>query len=206
VTAAPSTPSVGELLPVLIPANSIFVRIHGLGQGPLWFGPAPGAPPAYRFDAPGGEFRTLYGAERLEGAFAETILRRARRILARDYVELRQWSLIRTLRDLKLAKLFDNGLVWHGVTADIGAGDDYRASQAFSAALYAAHADCDGIAYRARHNNGEICYALFDRVDVAHLLVLDSRHFRNERSVTEDLMRIHNASWDPMTPLPPPPP
>lgn len=204
MSTAPPPPSVGELLPVIIPANSIFVRIHRVGQGPLWFGPAPGAPPAYRFDAPAGQFRTLYGAERLEGAFVETILRRARRIIARDYVELRQWSLIRTLRDLKLAKLFDNGLIWHGVTADIVAGDDYRASQAFAASLHAAHRDCDGIAYRARHNNGEICYALFDRVDVAHLLVVDSRHFRNERSITEDLMRAHNASWDPMTPLPPP--
>jgi RES domain len=206
VTTAPPIPSVGELLPVLIPANSIFVRIHKLGQGALWFGPERGTPPANRFDAPNGEFRTLYGADRLEGAFAETILRRARRIIARDYVELRQWSLVRTLRDLKLAKLFDNGLIWHGVTADIGSGDDYRGSQAFSAGLHAAHGDCDGIAYRARHNNGEICYALFDRVDVAHLLVLDSRHFRNERSITEDLMRIHNASWDPMTPLTPSPP
>jgi hypothetical protein len=27
----------------------------------------------------------------------------------------------------------------------------------------------DGLAYRARHNNGQVCYALFDRVDVSDL-------------------------------------
>lgn len=202
-TSPPGT--AGEFLPLILPANSAFVRIHRIGDGPLWFGPAPGRPPANRFDAPGGEYRILYGAERIEGAFAETILRRGRRIVARDYVELRQWSIMLLLRDLRLAKLFDNGLVWHGVTADICTGDDYRAAQAFAAKLHSSHRDCDGIAYRARHNNGEICYALFDRVDPAHLALVDTRRFSNERSVTDDLMRLHNASWDPMTPLPAPP-
>lgn len=202
--APASTVMAGDLLPVLVPAMSTFVRIHPVGRNPLWFGPAPGKPPAYRFDAPSGQYRTMYGAERLEGAFAETMLRRARRILARDYVAQRQWSVIRTLRDLKLAKIYDNGLVSHGVTADICAGDDYNEAQAFAAALHANHPDCDGIAYRARHNNGEICYALFDRVHEAHLPVIASRLFSNEHAVTEDMMRIHNASWDPMTPLPPP--
>jgi hypothetical protein len=37
-------------------------------------------------------------------------------------------------------------------------------------ALYAAFSDADGIAYRARHNNGEICYALFDRVSIVGLV------------------------------------
>jgi hypothetical protein len=201
--AAPPAPA-GGLLPVLIPAMSTFVRIHAVNRGALWFGPAPGKPPAYRFDAPAGQYRTWYAAERLEGAFAETMLRRARRILSRDYVGQRQWSIIRTLRDLKLAKLYDNGLISHGVTADICTGDDYSGAQAFAATLHAAHTDCDGIAYRARHNNGEICYALFDRVAEAHLPVVASRLFSNEHAVTEDMMRIHNASWDPMTPLPPP--
>jgi hypothetical protein len=203
-TGAASSAAAGGLLPVLVPAMSSFVRIHAVGRDPLWFGPAPGAPPAYRFDAPAGQYRTLYGAEQLAGAFAETLLRRARRILARDYVEQRQWSVVQTLRDLRLAKLYDNGLVSHGVTADICAGDDYRDPQAFAAALHAAYPDCDGIAYRARHNNGEICYALFDRVDIAHLKIVANRMFRNEQAVTEDLMRIHNASWDPMTPVPAP--
>jgi len=194
-----------ELLPHLIPANTTFTRIHPVGRDPCWFGPEPGTAPMYRFDAPAGEYRTLYGAERLEGAFAETILRKPRQPVGRDYVEARQWSDIRTLRVLTLAKLYDNGLAWHGVTADICTGGDYAPSQALAAAFFTKYGDLDGIAYRARHNNGEICYALFDRVDVTHLPVVVSRHFANERSRADELMRIHNAAWDPRTPPTPPP-
>lgn len=195
--------SKSDLLSVLVSAGATFVRIHQLKDGPLWFGPALGKRPTYRFDAPAGEYRTLYAAERLEGAFAETVLRRARRIVARDYVEARQWSVISCSRDLKLVKLFDEGLLRHGVTADICAGDDYGLSQAFANLLHNQYAEVDGIAYRARHNNGEKCYALFDRVLEASLTVVDNRRFGNERVLTDDLMRMYNASWDPKLALPP---
>ncbi|MCJ8508634.1 RES family NAD+ phosphorylase [Rhizobium lemnae] len=200
----PGLTPTSDLLVLSLPANSHFVRIHQAVHSAVWFGPAPGAGPAYRFDAPSGQYRTMYAAQQLEGAFAETILRRANRIIARPYVELRQWSVIETARELSLLKLFDEGLVWHGVTADICSGDDYRISQSFAAALYASHSGLDGIAYRARHNNGQICYALFDRIAETSLQVVEKRLFSNERSITDALLRKHNASWDPMIPLPPP--
>lgn len=196
-----STVSNGPL-PVLIPAGSEFVRIHRVAHGPIWFGPAAGDPPAYRFDAATGGFGVLYGAQSLEGAFVETLLRRGRRILSRPFVEERRWSVLRFQRDIRLLKLFDEGLAWHGVTADIGAGDDYHASQLLSSSVHGQYPDIDGIAYRARHDNGQICYALFDRVATASLLTVESRNFSDEKAVADALMRRYNASWDPLSPIP----
>lgn len=186
-------------------AGASLVRIHRIDNDAVWFGPKPGLPPAYRFDAPSGEYRTLYCAENLEGAFAETILRGGRRIVSRRYVHERQWSVLAAPRDLKLLKLFDNGLVWNGQTVDICAGDNYGRPQAFARDVYNAYLDVDGVAYRARHNNGEICYALFDRHDTDPKHSLEARRFADEPARTDELLRLHGASWDPMTPLPPSP-
>jgi hypothetical protein len=193
------------LLQLSLPALSSIVRIHQTVHDAIWFGPMPGKPPAYRFDAPAGEYRTLYGAAELTGAFVETVLRRARRIIARPFVEQRQWTVLGAQRDLILAKLFDEGLIHHGVTADISTGDDYSASQRFAADLHAAFPNLDGIAYRARHNNGQICYALFDRVRPSEFMEVDKHLFKNEQATADQLMRLHGAVWDPGTPLPPPP-
>ncbi len=111
--------------------------------------------------------------------------------------------MIAPARDLLLAKIFDEGLIHHGVTADICAGDNYSASQRFAADLYATFANVDGIAYRARHNNGQICYALFDRVDPGGWIEMGRHAFKDERAAVDKIMRQHGAVWDPMTPLPP---
>jgi hypothetical protein len=192
------------LLELPVPAGAPIVRIHQTIHGAVWFGPEPGKPPVYRFDAPAGPFRTLYGAAELTGAFVETVLRRARRIIAWPFVEQRQWTVLAPNRDLILAKVFDEGLAHHGVTADICAGDDYSASQQFAADLYATFGKVDGIAYRARHNNGQICYALFDRVDHSALKAVESHEFKDKRAIANEIMRRHGAVWDPLTPLPAP--
>lgn len=179
------------------------IRIHQTAHGAIWFGPEPGNTPVYRFDAPAGEFRTLYGAEELTGAFVETVLRRARRIIAKSFVEQRKWTVLAPHRDLLLAKVFDDGLLYHGVTADICAGDDYSASQRFAADLHSAFPAVDGIAYRARHNNGQICYALFDRCR-SLITEAEGTEFKDHWAAVDDLMRRHGAVWDPATPVPPP--
>lgn len=200
----PSTPLPVELFPMTVAAGTLIARIHRLGQGPHWFGPASGDPPAYRFDAPAGEYGTLYAARRLEGAFVETLLRRANRLLPLSQLNDRQWSMLEVQRDLRLAKVFNQGLVRHNVTTDICAGDDYTESQAFALRLHTENPDLDGIAYRARHDNGEICYALFDRVDAACLPVADKRQFASEAKTRDRLVRRYNVVIDPLTPLPPP--
>jgi hypothetical protein len=68
---------------------------------------------------------------------------------------------------LRLAKLRDEGLHWHGTDAAISAVDNYVSPRRLALALYRGFPEADGVAYRARHNNGEICYALFDRVAAA---------------------------------------
>ena len=147
-----------------LPAGQRIIRVHQIGKGALWFGPAPRMPPNYRFDAPAGEYRTLYAAEHLTGAFVETVLRQAKRIVGWPFVEARGWTEFTCKRDLIFAKAYDEGLINHGITADICTGDDYTNSRRFAADIFAADRTVDGIAYRARHNNGQICYAIFDRM------------------------------------------
>lgn len=104
-------------------AGDVVVRVHQKIHGAIFFGPAPGATPQGRFDAPAGQYRLLYVAQRLEGAFVETVLRRpANRIVRRAFVEERMWTPLRLHRQLVLAKLMDEGLLFHGVDASISAG------------------------------------------------------------------------------------
>ncbi|MQU90758.1 hypothetical protein CN204_03505 [Sinorhizobium meliloti] len=87
-------------------AGDVVVRVHQKIHGAIFFGPAPGATPQGRFDAPAGQYRLLYVAQRLEGAFVETVLRRpANRIVRRAFVEERMWTPLRLHRQLVLAKL-----------------------------------------------------------------------------------------------------
>ena len=191
------------MLAETIPAGAVLIRAHHLAHGPVWFGPRPGLPPQHRFDAPSGEFRVLYSAARLAGAFVESILRRpAGRIVRRAYVEERGWTELTTRRVLHLAKLRDEGLPWHGTDAAISASGDYRTARRMALALYTAFPEADGIAYRARHNNGEICYALFDRVSAADLLPGPVQRFAEYPRVVEQLMALHGAWFDTDPPVP----
>ncbi|NTG04848.1 RES family NAD+ phosphorylase [Agrobacterium rhizogenes] len=171
--------------------------MHTLARGPIYFGPLPERPPQNRFDAPAGEFRTLYAAERLEGAFVETVLRRPTgRILRRSFVEERGWSVVRPLRPLRLAKLFDEGLQFHQIDAGEISSDDYRPSRALAAALHHEFVDLDGLAYRSRYNNGEVCYALFDRVAAADLSADPVDRFADFPDRVDELMELHGAVFD----------
>lgn len=193
------------LLAEVLPAGSVLMRVHHLAHGAVWFGPRSGILPQHRFDAPAGEYRTLYGAARLAGAFVESVLHKpAGRVIAWAYVEERGWSELTTRRTLRLAKLRDEGLHWHGTDAAISASNDYSAPRRLALALYTAFPELDGIAYRARHNNGEICYALFDRVSAADLILGPPQRFAEHRAVVDQLMALHGALFDTDPPVPPP--
>ncbi|MDW9741823.1 RES domain-containing protein [Sinorhizobium meliloti] len=69
-------------------AGDVVVRVHQKIHGAIFFGPAPGATPQGRFDAPAGQYRLLYVAQRLEGAFVETVLRRPANRIVRE----RSWK------------------------------------------------------------------------------------------------------------------
>lgn len=198
---APTPALPDSYLPTELAADTLITRVHRTDCGPVWFGPAPGSLPTGRFDAPGGEYGTLYVARQLTGAFVETVLRRANRIIARPFIDQRAWSVLRLKRDCSLALLHGEGLVFHGVTNDICAGDLYAPSQALAFAFWQKF-PLDGIAYRARHNNDEICYALNDRVKVSDLELVETHRFADHPDIVDRLLRQHGAAVDPQTVIP----
>ncbi len=189
--------SAGAPATIVLPAGGLIVRVHHVSRGGVFFGPSPGSRPGNRFDAPNGEYRVMYASERLEGAFVETILRRPRgRILRRAFVDERAWSVIRLERRIVLAKVFDEGLQAFGVDAgEIGA-DDYTVSRDLALRIHEGSSAIQGIAYRSRYNNGEICYALFDRVSAVDLTPVRSERFSARADTVSRLMVLHRASFD----------
>ncbi len=66
------------------------------------------------------------------------------------------------------------GLARVGATAEVThTGLLYDVPQSWSAAIHSLAQNFDGIAYQARHDDQEVCYALFDRA--ADRLVEESR-------------------------------
>ncbi len=188
----------------LAPGTQI-IKIHQSIYGPLWFSPAPGATPAYRFDAPNSEYRIMYTAKTLDGAFVETVLRKsAGRILKKRFVEERSWSTITVQHPLELAKLYDDGLLWHGTDADIGSSGSYDEPRKMAVSLHGAFTTLDGIAWRARHDNGEMCYALFNRVRDVDLKTDSTLSFKSHWAEVERLMAKYGAYFDMNPPVPPP--
>jgi hypothetical protein len=185
------------LLATTLDHGEIVVRVHRKGQSAIFFGPGTDKPPQNRFDAPSGEYQVLYAAQRLEGAFVETLLRRhTHRIVKRAFIEERMWTPLRLECALTLAKIMDEGLLFHGVDASVSASDDYGPSRELALALYEDFPVLDGLAYRSRHNNGEICYALFDRVLRSDLADMPGRRFEDNRARTNELMTLHGAILD----------
>jgi hypothetical protein len=194
---APTSRFPSGLLPTTLNAGEILVRIHRKVQGAIFFGPGTGKLPQYRFDAPSGEYQVLYAAQRLEGAFVETLLRRpTHRVVKRAFIEERMWTPLRLERTLTFAKVMDEGLLFHGVDASVSATEDYGPSRSLALALYEDFSSLDGLAYRARHNNGEICYALFDRVLKSDFAEMPGHRFEDNRPRTDELVRLHGAILD----------
>lgn len=186
-----------DLLGIELSAGATIIRVHHQDKGAIFFGPKPGVPPQNRFDAPSGEYRMLYAAERLEGAFVESILRRPDgRILRPAFVNERAWTLLRLERAVTLAKVFDEGLQFHGVDASVSASDDYTEPRALALKLYINYPDLHGLAYRSRYNNGEICFAIFDRVPASELTVMSEYRFADYPNERDRLMALYGATFD----------
>lgn len=122
-----------------------------------------------RLNAPDGRYGVFYAAVSRRGSFAETFLRRPGNVvIASDFIAARAHAAIRVLRNLRLVQLYGNGLARLGATAEVThRGLPYTLAQSWSAALHAHPGNFDGIAYTARHNDEEICVALFDRAVAA---------------------------------------
>ena len=139
----------------------------------------------------------------MEGAFVETVLRRPRgRILKRENVEQRGWTELALKSTLKLAKLYDNGLQFHGTDAGLIGAEDYAESRALALAIYQEDASVQGLAYRSRYDNSHIRYVLFDRATETDLSPVAANRFDEHRDRVDALMRNYGAAFDPCLPIP----
>jgi RES domain len=136
-------------------------RIHRADTGPWWFS----SDGSGRFDPLGTGLGACYVAERPLGAWIEVFRRRI--LLAEAEVLQRALFSVTLGRDLKLADLTSRRSLQFGVTASLGADEEYAASQAFAAE--AAHAGFDGLRYLVRHDPAQQLYgiALFSKQTTA---------------------------------------
>jgi RES domain len=104
-------------------------------------------------------------------------------LLALDVVSQRSLAFLRITRRLSLVRLAGPGLARAGATAEVThAGLPYDVPQTWSKAIYGLAHNFDGIAYNARHDDEQLCYALFDRaqdaiVEDMRIVDLDNVHF-----------------------------
>ncbi len=74
---------------------------------------------------------------------------------------------------LSLVQLAGPGLARTGATAEVThSGLPYDVPQSWSAAIHSLTQNFDGIAYYARHDDQEVCYALLNRA--ANRLIVES--------------------------------
>jgi RES domain len=171
-------------LPVsTLAANTKLWRIHRADYGPLWFGPANGQPPQNRFDAPAGEFRVCYLGQELEGAFVETLMRgRANRLISLAELKERAASAVPLTRELRLARVHSDGLVHLALPASVPHAEEYETCHDLALALWQHPCPVDGVEYRSRWDDSQLCVALFDRaadaLGVARTQVLGSTLLR----------------------------
>jgi hypothetical protein len=144
-----------------LPAGSIAHRFFNQGYDPIFFDPGQGG----RLNAPDGTYGVLYAAATANGAFAETFLRHpGRRQIPDDLLKRKAYAGLRVRRDLKLIRLSGTGLAPLGATAEVTHGGlPYSLPQAWSKSLHSHPCVADGIAYTARHDETELCYAIFER-------------------------------------------
>lgn len=154
-----------------LPAGTLLHRFHKAAFDPIFYDPTD----AGRLNAPDGRYGVLYAAEMVGGAFAEVFLRSpGQTTLGFDFIEARAYVRLKTTRDLRLVELHGPGLSRLGATAEVThSGLPYTVAQAWSKAIHAHPWNFDGIAYRSRHDDAEICYAIFDRASSA--VIEDSR-------------------------------
>lgn len=128
----------------------------------------------FRFDDPAGGFGVTYCAERLDVAFAETVLHEQGAFIdgrwVIDQTRIDERFVVRFAsrgKPLRLADLTGAALKRLGLNNDLCACDDYTGSMQVSAAVQAQVPEADGIVYVSRQLNTHRAVALFERSGVA---------------------------------------
>jgi hypothetical protein len=155
-----SPPSTAKLPIASVRRGSVLHRVHGDGRAARWYGRKDAT---WRWDDPNGVFGVLYLGRSLVGAFAETVLRTPTdRDVLWSRIQQKRRATFKLTEPLRLGKLHGEGLAWWGVTAAQIADGDYGIPQGLASRL---SIFVDGIQYRSRFDNDELCVALFDRAD-----------------------------------------
>lgn len=157
----PDPPSdLNERRPRVHETDRPWTRIHGLPNGPLYFGRERSS----RFDDPERTFGVLYMAEDAHGAFIETFGRQLDvRSITASSLAARGLSGLHTSRALRLVDLASSGgLARLSADSRLTSGN-IGPSQRWSRALWQHPIRADGIYYRLRHDNARCGCALFDR-------------------------------------------
>ena len=166
---APPPPSwlSGIRLPIeVLPAGTVFHRIHRMTLDPVFFGPGVGVPPTYRFDSRSGQFSVLHVGSSRAGAIAETLLRNPHRLMvATAEITDRGATELTCRRAVRVVKLYGAGLRTVGTDNAISTGP-YEPCGLWSDALWSHSDNPDGVAYQSRHDSNELCIALFQLPDM----------------------------------------
>ena len=148
-------------LTLTIPAGAALHRFHSARRDPIFFDRSLGG----RLNAPDAGYGVLYSAKGPRGAFAESFLRTpGRRTLDPALQAAKAYAILQASRALTLINFNGPGLARLGATAEVVHGGlPYDIPQAWSRALHDHPIAADGLAYTARHDPDELCYALFER-------------------------------------------
>ncbi len=130
----------------------IIHRIHRREKGAWWFSSNGDG----RFDPAGRGTGVCYLSEDPLGAWVEVF--RKPQLLAESDITGRALMSVALGRDLRLADLTSRRALGYGVTASLGANEDYRASQQFAA--QALGAGFEGIRYLVRHDPAQKLYGI----------------------------------------------
>ena len=133
-------------------SDRVIHRVHRTARGCWWFS----SDGSGRFDPVATGSGACYFAEKPLGAFIEVF--RKRMLIAEEEINARSLSSVSLGRDLRLADLTSRRALSFGVTAGLGAGEDYEPSQAFAAAAVAD--GFEGIRYLARHDPAQKLYSV----------------------------------------------
>jgi hypothetical protein len=148
--------------------GAVLHRVHGVARAARWYGRGDATS---RWDDPGGDFGVLYLGRSPIGALAESLLRTpSDHDVLWSRVQQKRHATFRLLAPLQLAKLHGDGLAWFGVTAAQIAESDYTVPQNIADRVHRISA-VDGLQYRSRFDNDELCAALFERADAKLELV-----------------------------------
>lgn len=144
----------------VLPAGAVLYRFHDRQYSPFHFDRSANA----RFNAGDGAFGVMYAAVERRGAFAETFLRNVgNTAISEVLVGSKVCSALLLRRPLRAVRFRGYGLAPIGATASICSSPSYAAPQEWSRALHAHPQQVDAILHGSRHDDEQLCLAVFDR-------------------------------------------